>query len=192
MSTEFQCFDDPEAVFGKEFCLNALSKDLRGGLELGETREQKCEKPRCTTLRTMHKLTVEIEGTHCDSPLAKALNGKLEARLFTAFDTDGEHRGFHAGDFRWEGSGAVVVTGRMSGVTNEGTHRQPIGECQKCDDVGIFEGRLCGQVVETKYEELKECQIVAAYRIRFDSSTKGGSGTVTGTLEGVIICPCRG
>jgi hypothetical protein len=190
MATESLCFDDPEAIMGNEFCLSALSKDLRGNLRLDEIQDHECERPRCITLRTLHDLTAEIVGTKCDSSLAKTLDGKINVRLFTAFDTDGEHRGVHAGDFQWESPG-VVITGRMSGVTNEGTHREPIGQCQRCDDVGILEGRLCGQIIETKLEELYKCEIVAAYRIRFDASTKGGSGTVAGTIEGLIICPCR-
>jgi hypothetical protein len=46
-------------------------------------------------------------------------------RLVTAFEIDGEHRGFHAGDFEWTVTAGLKVAGRMSGVTNVGTHREP-------------------------------------------------------------------
>jgi hypothetical protein len=36
------------------------------------------------------------------------------------------------------------------------------------------------------------CEIRAAYRLRFDPSEKGGSGAISGTLEGAIICDCPG
>jgi hypothetical protein len=85
----------------------------------------------------------------------------------------------------------LKLTGRMSGFTNVGTHRPPIKVCQKCNDVGIMEGRLCGQVTEAGSTRLKGCRVLAAYRIRFDASIQGGSGAVVGTLEGVIVCPCK-
>lgn len=101
------------------------------------------------------------------------------------------HRGFHAADFVWFGAGGLKLEGRMSGVTNEGSHRLPIKACQRCDDRGIMEGRLCGQVTTAPDPTLKGCQVIAAYRIKFDPSVRGGSGRAVGTIEGVIISPCR-
>jgi len=187
-----QCFDDPKAILEKAFCVSALSKDLKGELKLAGSKKQKCPEPKCETLRTAHDLKVEVNGTPCDSPAAHPLDGTLVVKLSTAFDTDGNHRGFHAGDFTWTGAGGLKITGRMSGVTNEGSHRPPIKACQKCNDLGIMEGRLCGQVVEPGHTKLKGCQIVAAYRIKFDPSVTGGQGGVVGTLEGVLICSCAG
>lgn len=191
MPTQFQCFDDPAAILEKAFCVSALSKDVKGELKLSSSKEQKCQDPRCRTLRTVHGLKVEVGPTACDSPTSRPLNGVLTVKLITAFDTDGNHRGFHSGDFSWTGAGGLKVTGRMSGVTNEGSHRVPIKACQKCNDIGIMEGRLCGQVVEAGDSKLKGCQVIAAYRIKFDPSDTGGSGGVVGTIEGVIVCFCR-
>jgi hypothetical protein len=113
-------------------------------------------------------------------------------RLVTAFEIDGEHRGFHAGDFEWTVTAGLKVAGRMSGVTNVGTHREPpFKPCQKCDERGVMEGRLCGQVTTSQDPALKRCQVIAAYRIRFDPSRKGGNGDVEGTLEGLIICSSK-
>ena len=186
-----QCFDDPAGILEKAFCVSAVSKDLKGELKRTSSKEQKCQTPECKTLRTIHGLKVEVSPTNCDSPAASPLSGTLTAKIITAFDTDGNHRGVHAGDFSWTGAGGLKITGRMSGVTNEGSHRLPIKDCQKCNDRGIMEGRLCGQVIDGgQTPKLKGCQIVAAYRIKFDPSITGGDGGVKGTLEGVLVCSC--
>ena len=112
-------------------------------------------------------------------------------RLITVFDTDGAHRGVHAGDFVWTGAPGVQITGRLSGVTNVGTHRLPaFADCQKCDAKGVMEGRLCGQIASTSNPALNGCQVVADYRIAFDSGTSGGQGSVKATLEGIVMCAC--
>ena len=118
------------------------------------------------------------------------LDGTLGAKLSTAFDTDGLHQGFHSGEFVWTGQAGLTVKGRMSGITNTGTHRKPIKDCQTCRDRGIMEGKLCGEVIEAGHPKLKGCQVIAAYRIKFDPSEKGGEGGVVGTIEGVIVCFC--
>ena len=64
-------------------------------------------------------------------------------------------------------------------------------DCQKCDDKGVMEGRLCGQIASTSTPALNGCQVIAAYRIKFDPGATGGQGGVRGTLEGVIICACK-
>jgi hypothetical protein len=187
----FQCFDDPKAIFEKDFCVSPVSKDTKGDLKLGSSKEKKCSDPECRTLRTVHDLKVKITPTQCDSPPARHLNGSLTAKLITAFDTDGNHRGFHSGDFTWTGVAGLTVKGRMSGVTNVGTHRDPIKACQKCGDRGIMEGKLCGEVVQAGDTKLKGCQVIAAYRIKFDPSVGAISTAVVGTIEGVLVCFCK-
>jgi hypothetical protein len=186
----FQCFDDPKGIFEKEFCIPAVSKDLKGDLKLGSGKEHKCSEPECKTLRTVNFLKVKVSATLCDSPEAKPLNGTLTVELVTAYDTDGNHRGFHAGDFTLAGAAGLKITGRMSGLTNEGSHRLPIKSCQKCGDRGIMEGRLCGNVDDPGRSRLRGAQLIAAYRIKFDPSIAGASGAIVGTLEGVLVRPC--
>ncbi len=71
-------------------------------------------------------------------------------------------------------------------------HRPPaLPACQKCEDRGVMEGRLCGKIVSTANPALNGCQLMADYRIKFDPSTTGGQGGIRGTLEGVIICSCQ-
>jgi hypothetical protein len=187
-----QCLDDPGAILEKNSCLNAISKNIEGGLKLVNAKDHTCRLPECQTLKTVHKLTM-VPGTNepCDSKFAAPFAGKITvARLVTAFIQNEKGRGFHAGDFDWVAPG-LRVQGRMSGVTNVGTHRAPVfKECQNCDDIGVMEGRLCGQVVESKDRSLGQCQIVAAYRIKFKPSDGGNMKFEGATLEGIISCLC--
>ena len=188
----FQCLDDPKAILEKAFCVTQVSKNLKGNLKRTSVKDQSCNVPQCRTRRVAHTLKVDVVGTQCDSdPSKKFLNGTLSANLSTALDTDGMHRGFHAGDFTWAGAGGLTVTGHMSGITNTGTHRRPIKDCQRCDDVGIMEGKLCGEVVKAGDSKLKGCQVIGAYRIKFDPSSGFISTSVVGTIDGVIVCFCK-
>ena len=188
-----ECFDDPPTILKQRICLNPVSKNTKGTLKLTSRDEQKCEKPECRTLKTVHLLKLGTAShAPCDSKIGKILTGTiLVERLVTAFNEDGHHRGFHAGDFTWTGT-KVQIAGRMSGMTNVGTHRLPVfANCQRCDTRGVMEGRICGRVVKTEISELKECQLFGSYRIKFDPSPGGGSGAVTGVIEAVLICPCQ-
>jgi hypothetical protein len=157
---------------------------------LNVSEPHKCTTPECETLKTVHELKVELQSNPpCDSKLARSFDGTLfVGRLVTAFEIDGEHRGFHAGDFEWTGTAGLKVAGRMSGVTNVGTHREPpFKPCQKCDERGVMEGRLCGQVTTSQDPALKRCQVIAAYRIRFDPSRKGGNGGWKARSKGLLF-----
>ena len=84
----------------------------------------------------------------------------------------------------------MVATGTLSGVTNAGVHREPAGkDCQRCDEHGVMEGRLCGRIVRGP-RELRGCNVIEVYLLRFDAGAGGGEGGVQGTFEGVIVCPC--
>ncbi len=184
------CMDDPGRILEEEFCLSALSKNLQGALKRISSQEHRCQDPECVTLKTVHQLTLTMK-THqpCDGPLLRLANGKLlVTRLVTAFDQDGLHRGFHAGDFTWT-SPSVLIVGRISGLTMVGTHRAPpFKPCQTCDGP-FLEGRLCGTIKKSK-PALNGCQVLGAYRLLFNPSKEGGEGAVRGTMEGVVICPC--
>ncbi len=187
------CLDDPGTLFSTNLCLSALSKNMEGLLELRDRRAEDCGAPKCKTLKTIHTLELEVGSWECDSKLGERLNGRfLVERLVTAYtDADGMRRGVHAGDFTWEGPG-VVARGRMSGMTNTGTHREPVFDpCQRCDDPGYMEGRICGRVTDSKSPDLGGCYIVGTYRFRFDPSSGGGEGGIVGTFEGSLLCPCH-
>ena len=80
----------------------------------------------------------------------------------------------------------------MSGITNRGTHPvPPFKPCQKCDARGVMETRPCGQVTTSLDPALNGCQVIAVYRIRFDSPSKGENGRVEDPLEGLSFFPCK-
>lgn len=191
-----KCLDDPATIFKQKMCVHAVSKNFKASTRVLESMEQKCQKPQCVTLKTLHVMKLELTSNPpCDSKFGKLLNGTLTVeKLATAFDQDGTGRAFHAGDFVWKGTN-FVATGRMSGVTNAGTHRKPVfKDCQPCDARGFMEGRICGQIIETNKEELKGCQIIGTYRISFPPSPtapKGGVGDGQGTIEAVLVCSCK-
>lgn len=192
MATIASCPDASE-ILDKRFCLENLSKNARGELRLSSGDREKCGEPRCVTFKTTHVLKVEAKSGPCDSSLGKHFDGTFVVeKLATAFQIDGEHRGCHAGDFTWHGTG-VTAKGSITGITNAGTHRRPIFDpCQECHAPGFMEGLFCGTVVETTIGELRECQIKGTYRFRFDPSIGAQSTSIEGVLEGVVICPCRG
>jgi hypothetical protein len=189
------CIDDPGTLLQKDWCVSPLSKDLSGNLHLADSKPHECTKPKCKTLKTVQQLTVKVV-THapCDSHAGTLLDGPLTIeRLVTVFDTDATHRGYHAGDFVWHGTAGITINGRMSGVTNVGSHRAPaFSECQKCDDKGVMEGRLCGTITAPNNPALNGCQVVGDYRLRIELTPAGGQTLVRGTLEGVILCACQG
>jgi len=194
MPTQIQCFDDPGTILQQPICLSIISKDTRGTLSLNVSQPHACTLPPCRTLKTVHTLKLTpTPHPPCDSHAAQPFGGTFVVeRLVTAFDQDGMHRGFHAGDFVWTATPAIQVNGRMSGMTNEGTHRAPaFADCQTCDVRGVMEGRLCGKITAPNVPALNGCQLMAAYRFRFEPSTAGGTGAVTGVIEGVIICQCH-
>jgi hypothetical protein len=194
MATNFICLDDPITIQQKGWCLTAVSKDTRGELTLADSKSHQCPNPSCKTLKTIHRLKVQVAAhPPCDSHAGALLDGTLVVeKLVTVFDQDGMHRGLHAGDFVWTGAAGVQVSGRLSGVTNVGTHRlAAFTDCQRCDQKGVMEGRLCGRIQSPNHPELNGCQVTAAYRITFDPSVTGGQGAVRGTMEGVILCPCH-
>jgi len=192
IGTRVTCPDDPRVIDSDLMCLYAVSKDLRGELRLEESEVEKCPQSGCTTLKTRHLLLLEvIAHRDCDSEQASVLDGRLQSKdLTSAFiDGSGDNRGFHAANFVWRGSG-VVVTGRLSGVTNAGVHREPAGrDCQKCNEHGVMEGRLCGQIRRGP-SELLGCNVIGVYLLRFDAGANGGEGAVEGTFEGVVVCGC--
>ncbi len=175
-------------------CLNSLSKDLEGELRLVESEKERCRELDCTTLETIHQLELRASRHDCDSEVGAVLDGTLHSGdLVHKFeDGDGLRRGVHEGSFRWKGAGALAI-GTLQGVTNAGTHRKPaFDECQRCDNPGVMEGLLLGTIRRARDRGLIGCGVQAAYRLRFEASSKGGSGAVAGTLEGALICDCPG
>jgi hypothetical protein len=188
------CLDDPRELWDRKICLLPVSKNVRGDLRLMDRELQTCDEDDCRTLKTDHVLKVEVVAHQpCDSNASGQLDGVFYVRrLITAFvDGNGENRGLHTGAFDWIGGGARV-RGTLSGATNVGTHRAPVLDpCQECHAPGYMEGRLCGHIVRAKDERLRGCRVAASYRLRFDASEGAIDTGITGTIEGLIVCPCE-
>jgi hypothetical protein len=181
-----------KSLLDRIICLSDLSKNLKGEFRLVESERQICRRLDCKTLETVHQLELDVASHDCDSEAGKLLDGRLgSVQLVSKFrDGDGNNRGVHEGPFRWRAPD-LLATGTMKGVTNVGTHRRPaFDDCQTCKDIGVMEGMLLGSIVKARNKRLLGCEVRAAYRLRFDPSQTGGSGAVTGTLEGAIVCDC--
>jgi len=173
--------------YEEPICMQPVSKDLRGEFSVERQEKQECEKPYCVTLKGWLTFNVDVT-PHDPCDVVPAFDGTIEGELVFAYINDGTGRGYHLGRFKWAGSASTLI-GRMSGVTNAGTHRAPAQDCEPCDRGGHMEGRLDAVVVDGEHQG---CRVLATYVIEFDSGSKVQSTAVYGTLEGVSICPCEG
>jgi hypothetical protein len=178
---------DVATYYKERICMWQVSKDLRGELRVADQERQQCSKPDCLTLKGHVKLKAQARShVPCDSVVARPLDGDIEGEIVFAYIEDGHRRGYHIGKIKW-GSPTSTLIGQLSGVTNAGTHRKPLPDCEPCDRRGHMEGRLDAIVVDGDH---KGCRLVAAYAIDFDPGTQVQSTAFSGTLEGVLICDC--
>ncbi len=187
------CDGRPEELARSVLCLDDLSKDVKGELKIIDVEDRVCDKLGCKTLVVEHLLRAEVISHRCDSELGALFDGTLVVRnLTTVFaDASGMRRGLHTARFQLR-TAIGVVQGRMSGMTNEGTHREPAFKgCQECGEIGVMEGQLCGRVVRAKDPALRGAQVTAAYRFAFEPSDRGGEGGLAGTIEGVLVRNCE-
>jgi len=177
--------------FTRNVCLSELSKDVKGQLHLGDSLNQRCRQPKCATLSTVHAVELDVNSYKCDSPTSGLFDGRVEAKFVTKFtDGDGKRRGVHEGEFHWAGA-QLEAQGTMQGLTNLGTHRGPtFHDCQSCDEVGVMEGMFIGTVTKARSASMVGCELRVAYRLSFDHASNGGSGAISGALEGVVLCDC--
>lgn len=169
------------------YCLDPVSKDLRGEMGPLAADERKCDDG-CRTLTTLTELKAEAGSHECDG--RTDTDGILEGKFATVFAEDAHGRGTHSGDLLWQSSG-VTILAVFHGMTNVGTHREPAFEgVQRCREVGTMEGVLCGHVVKAKDEKLIGDRVVASYRLRVEMGEKGPEGRVSGVIEGIRLDRC--
>jgi hypothetical protein len=191
-----RCPDTARDVLQREVCLQSFSKNLAGDIRPLHEERETCAKLDCVTLKTEHFLLAKVTANKpCDSAQAQVLDGVLRVSdLAHAFENgDGTQRGYHGGDFIWQGQAGLVAFGTLSGITNAGILRAPVFEpaCEKCNQPGIMIGRLCGTIQRAPQQQrLLGCQVFGVYRFQFDPGKEGGQGAIRGTAEGVVICPC--
>jgi hypothetical protein len=180
---------DLEYPYRERICMWAVSKDLRGQFVVVEQEEQECKSPPCVTLKARLEFGAQVTPhAPCDAVASRVFDGTIEGELLFAHIENGYGRGYHLGRFKWAGAGSTLI-GRMSGVTNAGTHRSPAAPCEACDRRGHMEGRLDAVVVDGEHQG---CRVLATYVIDYDTSHRAQDTAITGTLEGVLICPCEG
>jgi hypothetical protein len=178
----------------QRMCVSPVSKIVKGRITDPEPERRECDDPKCLSLTTRQLLELLLDPFECDDPEVSRplLNGVLQVvDLVHVFDRSGDGRGFHSGDFRWE-AGRILVFGRMSGITNAGTHHEPLQECQRCNDPGFLQGRLCGSIARADDPALRGAQIFANYALRVERIAGDGipEQELRGTVEGVIVRGC--
>ena len=189
-------YDKPTTLKSSKLCLNAISKDIvEGGLSLREQTKD-CTSRTCKTIKLIHSLKLPVK-THapCDSRAALPLDGTIVVReLVTEEIAETPGRGIHSGNCVWKGDN-IVVKGVLNGFINIGPHRKPFtsgnAACdQLCTPRLVMEGRLSGKITEAKDQRLIGCEVLVAYRLRLNNIETAPQAAVSGTLEGVIVCPC--
>jgi hypothetical protein len=164
----------------------------RGILRTVLREPESCPERDCETFKTVHQLDLPLEPGPCD-PDPERRNGRLySCDLTHAFDRNPRGRGFHGGTFTWADQG-FLASGTLSGITNAGTHREPIFEpCQSCREPNVMEGRFCGVVRRSADPGLLGCQVFGAYRLRLrpERDLTDPEIRVGGVLEGVTVCEC--
>jgi hypothetical protein len=175
--------------YAERICMWAVSKDLRGEFADTKWEDQECRRPDCLTHKGQLIFKVEVTPHFpCDSVASRAFDGGIKGELVFTYIANGYGRGYHIGKFEWYGSTSTLI-GRMSGMTNLGTHRSPLAPCEQCDRRGHMEGRLDAVVVDGDH---KGCCVRATYVIDFDPGFHVQNTAILGTMEGVLICPCEG
>jgi hypothetical protein len=193
MASSCDCPVDPRTMLKQTQCLYTLSKDLRGEVGEPEAERRQCRETECMTLTTVQPLRVEVTSHDCDSRIGLLLDGKFEVQdLVHVFDGDGSRRGIHSGTFRWASAGGLII-GELSGVTNAGTHRPNVMECQSCKAPGFLQGQLCGTVVKVRDKSLRDAYVFGEYLLHLREPNGDGfkAQDVIGTLEGVVGVPCH-
>ncbi|MDX1373723.1 MAG: hypothetical protein R3321_14715, partial [Nitrososphaeraceae archaeon] len=152
----------------------------------------------CMVLNTSHVLKIEIRSFECDSKTGRQLDGILKARLVNKFIENGHRRGIHFGTFEWYGFHDFIILGRLDGITNSGSHHDPLPKCEKCNQDSHLEGRLDGYIkFQNASDSMYGYKISAMYAIDIDWRVKSepfrqdNYGNMKGSIEGIISHFCN-
>jgi len=179
---------DPVEHYKEPVCMIGVSKDWKGAFRVAERAEKKCQDPHCLTVAGLIKFESQLQRHQpCDAAAAGSLDGSIAGLLAFNYIDNGQRRGYHIGKLQWAGGGSKLI-GKITGVTNAGTHRAPLMQCERCEEPGHMEGCLEAVVIEGQH---KGCRLVATYALRFDPGQDPQNTAFNGTLEGVLICDCR-
>lgn len=185
----------PDVLLSQTYCIAEVSKNLDGQMVVLNATQRSCRRPGCEPLTLVQELRLSLKTHTCDSALGLVLDGSVGVRdLTTVFTGPKEHlRGVHAGRFSWAPSGGGRIVGTIQGITNAGIIRPPaFGQCETCDQGGVLTGHLFGTGNNVPSIPVPDFHVEAVYRLAWDpSATPRSTAPVIGTIEGVLILPCR-
>jgi hypothetical protein len=193
------CADSPEEILESTVCLYEISKDLKDGtLKVVSSDVESCNALQCRTLKVRQSFGTALVAAPCDSAAAQALDGHFDVQNLAQAIAGGDSagRGYHGGDFVWNGVGAQA-TGSISGITNASTYRSRVFVPPNCPDEGcrvpdVMEGRFCGTIRTAADARLIDGQVIGTYRLKLTPSATPDQYDLAGTIEGVIVVKCPG
>src|SRR3954468_22927029 len=121
------------ALMRRVYCLDAVSKNVRGEIVVINAQQKSCSNPGCEPLTLVHGLRLALRSSRpCDGKRGQILDGEMQiGNLTTVFTGQREHlRGLHAADFLWTFTSGGSVAGTLEGITNAGIIRPC---CESCD-----------------------------------------------------------
>jgi hypothetical protein len=131
---------------GHNKCFDRSRKDY------GKKRQKKSyQKPNeCQTYKTWNRIEVEFRGVEKEEEEKPFLpNGTLIVEDFHQVMNHNEKgRGEHGGRFEYRTRSGILMEGKMIGVSQAGTHREPSAwDLESADEFGHLEGRLVGTIL---------------------------------------------
>ena len=186
---------DPDLLRSQRQCLADVSKNLEGQALVVSADNHQCRTPGCETLTVVQHLRLRLATHACDSQQSALLDGGMVIRdLTTVFGAPRpDARGVHGGHFYWTPAGGGRIVGTLDGITNAGILRAPVApDSEVCARRGVLTGRLAGTGRNVAQIAVPEFTIEAVYRIDWTpDATLQATAPLVGTLEGVLILPCR-
>jgi len=186
---------DPDLLRSQQNCLADLSKNIEGQALVVEAERRRCQTPACESLTLVQHVRLKLSTHACDSPQGLLLEGSVVIRdLTTVFGgRRPQSRGVHTGRFYWTPGGGGRIVGSIEGVSNVGLVRSPSSpDAEICDRQGVLTGHLSGAGKNVPQIQVPEFTVEAVYRINWTpDDTVQSTTAMIGTLEGILILPCR-
>jgi hypothetical protein len=186
---------DPDTLRSQRHCIGDLSKNVDGQALVVSADTHQCRTPGCETLTLVQHVRLKLATHACDSAESAVLDGAVVIRdLTTVFGTTRPHvRGVHGGHFYWTPASGGRIVGTLDGITNAGILRAPASpDSEVCNRRGVLTGRFAGTGRNVAQIAVPEFSIEAVYRLEWTpDATVQATAPLVGTLEGVLILPCR-
>ena len=184
----------PDDLLAGNYCVSEVSKTIDGQMLVLDADRRVCKRPACKPLVLSMYLRLNATPGGCDSTLGALLDGPLRVRNLVAVFTGPREglRGVHAAAFRWTPTAGGRIGGVVEGISNAGILHPPISSCEPCDLSGVLTGHLFGTGNGVPGFPVPDFNLEAVYRLAWDpNSTPTSTSPVQGTIEGVVILPCR-